>query len=147
MSKTAVVILIAVIIMFSSWMFVHYSKERKYLLNVANSSLYDLYDDLDLLVRLRTEVKNKEILKASETIVLKKILIISKLNPELSMLQGIPMMALCRALELNHRGELFEYADKDLVTLVGGYMNSITESAKEKMKSYHAARDGEDCAF
>ena len=147
MSKTAVVILIAVIIMFSSWTFVHYTKERKYLLNVANSSLYDLYDDLDLLVSLRAEVKNKEILKTSETIVLKKILIISKLKPELSMLQGVPMMALCRALELNHRGELFEYADKDLVTLVGGYMNSITESAKEQMKSYHAARDGEDCAF
>ena len=147
MPKTAVVILIAVIIMFSSWTFVHYNKERKYLLNVSNSSLYDLYDDLDLLISLRAEIKNKEILKASENIVLKKILIVSKIKPEVSMLQGIPLRALCRALELNYRGGLFEYADKDLVALVEEYMNSITETAKEEMKSYHAAKVGEDCAF
>lgn len=131
----------------SSWLMASYSIERKYLLSVANSSLYDLNDDLKLLVKLRAAGNDKEVLKSSENIVLKRILFVATIKPKLSELQGTPMRALCKALELNDKGALFIYADKKLVELVTGYMESIVDLAKAEMRSRLGTVDGEDCAF
>ncbi|MCK4815955.1 hypothetical protein KA005_09295 [bacterium] len=122
--------------------------ENQLQLQSANIHLYDLRHDLKLWESLNGRVNNVEILKISETNMLGKIYLVSLIEPDLSKLNWESMRAFCKALELNHKGVLFKYGDKQLMTSVTDYMNSIEGEARAAINLQLVGPiDGEDCMF
>ena len=73
--------------------------QKNTLLSCANATLYDLYDVIDLLEYLeRAESNDPIIIEKSQIMLVKNLILIRDIDPQISKLQGTPLKALCRTI-------------------------------------------------
>ena len=114
------------------------------LLDCANSTLYGLYDVIDLLEYLeKTEPNDPIMIEKSQIMLVKNLILVREIDPQISKLQGTPLKALCRTIAYKRRNGiglegLGKYKDKELANMVTEYLDSI----ESDLIDYIEQRDG-----
>jgi hypothetical protein len=125
--------------------------QKSALLNCANSTLYDLDDVIDMLEYLEhTGSNDLEIIEKTQIMLVKKLILIREIDPQISKLQGTPLKALCKTIAYKRRNGigldgLGKYKDKELANMATDYLVSIEGELIEYMEQKDGFFSKSDC--
>ena len=121
------------------------------LTSCANSSLYTLNDVIDTLEHLESFNFNDPIMKEKlEIMLVKQLVLVRSIKPNISKLQGTPLKALCRTIAYKRRNGigmsgLGKYKDKKLANLATEYLDSIEGDLIEHIEQMDGFFSKSDC--
>ena len=128
-----------------------FTNQKSTLSNYANSILYDLYDVIDLLEHLENTQPNDPVsIEKSQIMLVKNLILIRQINPQISKLQGTPLKALCRTIAYKRRNGigldgLGKYEDKELANMATDYLDSIEGDLIEYIEKTGGFFSKSDC--
>ena len=131
-SIIGLLIVLGVVISIFYW---NYSVQRDMVLNQANSILYDLNIEMDLLEYWGKSYSSDSYLEKNiKHLILNKLLILSTVNPSIKDLQGVPLEALSRLIAYNKKQKLSFGKFQNAFRIGTDYLKTVEDDVVKRVK-------------